>query len=346
MEAQKMANAASVLAAASYRDMPSDQVIFGNTRKMKELRENVDKLARTNMPVLIRGESGTGKEIIARLIHRKSLREAGSFVKVTCSAIPGTPLEGELFGNERGGFTGGDGAKPEIVQQAAHGTLFLDEIGDLGKALQARLLQLLQEFSPLEGAEVDHLDVRMICATNRNLEEEIKSGAFRPDVFYRLNVANIDLPPLRERRADIPILVNYFLERYREKFNCVVRSISSTTLQSLEEFSWPGNIRELENLIKRYVILGSESAICEGLADPAIRTFGQTNPGDGRLSLKRITKQASRELEREIILQVLAEHRWNRRRTARALNISYRALLYKMKDAGVVGARVLDKSAK
>jgi len=343
-----MANAASVLATASHRDMPPDQVVFGNTRKMKELRENLDKLARTNIPVLIRGESGTGKEIIAQLIHRKSLRETGPFVKVTCSAIPGTPLEGELFGNEKGGFTGDDGVKPEIIQQAARGTLFLDEIGDLGKGLQARLLQLLQDgrFSPIEDAEVDRVDVRMICTTNRNLEEEIKSGAFRPDLFYRLNVASIDLPPLRERRADIPILVDYFLERYREKFNCVVRSISPATLRSLEVFSWPGNIRELENLIKRYVILGSESAICDGLADPVTRTLGEANSDEGGLSLKKITKQASRELEREIILQALEENCWNRRKTARALKISYRALLYKMKDAGVVSARVPDKSGK
>jgi two-component system, NtrC family, response regulator AtoC len=343
-----MANAASVLAAPSYRDMPPDHIVFGNTRKMKELRENLNKLARTNISVLIRGESGTGKEIIAQLIHRKSLREAGPFVKVTCSAISGTPIEGELFGNEKNGFTGDDDAKPEIVQHAARGTLFLDEIGDLSKALQAKLLQLLQDrqFSPMEDVEVDHVDMRMVCATNRNLEEEIKSGTFRPDLFYRLNVASLDLPPLRERRADIPILVQYFLERYREKFNCMVRTISSATLQSFEEFSWPGNIRQLENLIKRYVILGSESAIYDGLADSVARTLGEANPDEGRLSLKRITKQASRELEREIILQALEENRWNRRKTARALKISYRALLYKMKDAGVVGSCVADKSGK
>ena len=331
-----MANAASVLAAASHRDMPPDQVVFGSTRRMKELRETLLKLARTNMPVLIRGESGTGKEIIAQLIHRKSPRAAGPFVKVTCSAIRGTPLERELFGNEKGRIIGDEGAKPKIVQQAAHGTLFLDEIGDLGKALQARLLQLLQEFSPIEGAEADHVEVRMICATNRDLEEEIKSGGFRADLFYRLNVASIDLPPLRERRADIPILVEHFLARYREKFHCEARPIGPVTLKSLEEFSWPGNIRQLENLISRYVILGSEGAIHEGLSAAAASTNAQTCSDDRGLSLKRITKQAARELEREIILRVLTENGWNRRRTARVLKISYRALLYKMKDAGVI----------
>jgi two-component system response regulator AtoC len=328
-----MANAASVLAAASDCDMPPDQVVFGSTRRMKELRGTLDKLARTNMPVLIRGESGTGKEIIAQLIHGKSPRAAGPFVKVTCSAIRGTPLERELFGNEKGRLVGDKGAKPKIVQQAADGTLFLDEIGDLSKALQARLLQFLEEFSPIEGAEADDVYVRMICATNRDLEEEIKNGAFRPDLFYRLNVASIDLPPLRERRADIPILVKHFLERYREKFHCEARPIDPETLKSLEEFSWPGNIRQLENLIRRYVILGSESAIREGLSAGAIT---QTSSDVGRLSLKRITKQASRELERKIILRVLAENGWNRRQTAKVLKISYRALLYKMKDAGVI----------
>jgi two-component system, NtrC family, response regulator AtoC len=348
MEAENMANATSVLAAASYRDMPPDQVVFGNTRKMKELREKLDKLARTNIPVLIRGESGTGKEIIAQLIHRMSLREAGPFVKVTCSAIPGMPLESELFGYKKDALAGTMRARPEIVERAVQGTLFLDEIGDLSKGLQANLLQLLQDgqFSPIEGQEVDHVDVRMICATNRNLEEAIKSGSFRPDLFYRINVASIDLPPLRERKSDIQNLVEYFLDRYRKKFNCVVRPISPETLRSFEELSWPGNIRELENLIKRYVILGSESAICDGLTEPVTRTLGQTHSADGRFSLKKITKQASRQLEREIILQVLAENSWNRRRTARVLNISYRALLYKMKDAGVVNARVPDKSGK
>ena len=346
-----MANAASVLAAASGRDMPPDrdtpphqeappdrdmppdQVVFGNTRRMKEVRETLDKLAPTNMPVLIRGESGTGKEIIAQLIHRKSPRAAGPFVKVTCSAIRGTPLERALFGNAKGRAVG---AKPEIVQQATHGTLFLDEIGYLGKALQARLLQLLQEFSPIEGAEGDPVDVRMICATNRDLEEEIKSGGFRADLFYRLNVASIDLPPLRERRTDIPILVEHFLAHYREKFHCEAGPIGPATLKSLEEFSWPGNIRQLENLIRRYVILGSEDAIREGLSAGAASKLAETGFDDGRLSLKRITKQAARELEREIILRVLAENGWNRRQTARVLKISYRALLYKMKDAGVI----------
>jgi two-component system response regulator AtoC len=341
-----MANTASVLAAASDRDTPPDPIVFGSTRRMKELRETLDKLGRTNMPVLIRGESGTGKEIIAQLIHRKSQRAAGPFVKVTCSAIRGTALERELFGNERGSVVGDKGAKSKIVQQAASGTLFLDEIGDLGKVLQARLLQLLQEFSPTEGAEADHVDVRMICATNRDLEEEIKNGAFRPDLFYRLNVASIDLPPLRERRADIPILVKYFLERYREKFHCEAKPIGAATLKSLEEFSWPGNIRQLENLIRRYVILGSESAIREGLSTAAVSTITQTSSDDSRLSLKRITKQASRELEREIISRVLAENGWNRRQTARALKISYRALLYKMKDAGLTSPEPPHKGGK
>ena len=336
-----MANAASVLPAASYRDLPPDQIVFGTTRKMNAIREKLDKLARTNIPVLILGESGTGKKMIAQLIHWKSQCKAGPFVKVACSAIPGTPLEDELFGDEKGAVTRAGGAKSEIMERAAQGTLFLDEIGDLSKALQAKLLQVFQDgqFGLMEGWKFDHVEVRMICATNRNLEEAMKSGGFRRDLFYRINVATIDLPPLRERKADIPILAEYFLERYAKKFNCMVRPISPATIRSFEAFSWPGNIRELENLIKRYVILGSESAVCDALAEPVTRALNPANSDDGRLSLKRITKQASRELEREIILQVLAENRWNRRQTARVLDISYRALLYKLKEAGVPGAR-------
>jgi two-component system response regulator AtoC len=336
-----MASAASVFAAATYPKLPPDHLVFGTTRKMKELREKLGKLAVTAMPVLIRGESGTGKEIIAQLIHKKSARNTGPLVKVTCSAIADTPLESELFAYEKAATMGALGTKPQIVQRAAHGTLFLDEIGDLSKGLQARLLQLLQdrEFDPLEDLAGNQSDARIVCATNRNLEEEIKSGGFRPDLFYRINVASIDLPPLRERKADIEGLVEYFLERYGKQFNCVVPPISPATIRSFEQLSWPGNIRELENLIRRYVILGAEGPECERSTN-SVAPIGQSD--SSQLSLKKITKQALWELEREIILQVLEKHRWNRRQTARALNISYSALLYKLKETGVA-ARVPDK---
>ncbi len=328
-----MAHPASVLAAASYGGMPPDQIIFGVTRKMNELRDKIEKLAQTNIPVFIRGESGTGKEIIAHVVHHRSPRRAAPFVKVTCSAIRGTSLEEELFGTE-----------PEVVKRAMQGTLFFDEIGDLSKGLQAKLLQLLQDqqFSPIDGRNVGDVDVRMICATSRNLEEEIKTGGFRADLFYRINVASIDLPPLMERREDIPILVRYFLER----FGSAGRPMSPELLRSFQEFSWPGNIRQLESVVQRYVVLGSEGELRSTLGDPVAAKTGRAKSDDGRMSLKRITREASRELEREIILRVLAENGGNRRKTAKALNISYRALLYKLREAAVAGAEIPKKSGK
>lgn len=344
-----MANGGTLLATVKHRDLPPDLVVFGATRRMAELNGKLTKLAAANVPVLVRGESGTGKEIIAHLLHRKSPWEAGPFVKVSCPAIPGTLLESELFGYEKGAFTGAYGTKPGRVEMADRGTLFLDEIGELDGGLQAKLLQLLQDgqFCPIGGREDKRVEVRMVCATNRNLEQEIENGNFRQDLFYRINVVSIELPPLRERKADIPILINYFLAHYNEKFNCQAKPISAATLRSFEQFSWPGNIRELENLVKRYVILGSEEAIRDGLMNSENGHSHQfTHNGDhlsmkdGVLSLKKVTKQASRELERKIILKVLQDNRWNRKQTARILNISYRALLYKLKEAGVVSPRI------
>jgi two-component system response regulator AtoC len=232
--------------------------------------------------------------------------------------------------------------------RAARGTLFLDEIGDLSKRLQAKLLQWFPEGpdNSRKGRRSDAMDVRLICATRRNLEEAMESGAFRSDLYARINLSRIDVPPLRERKADIPILVDYFMELYKKKFNSVVRPISAPTLRKLEGCSWPGNIRELENLIKRYVILGSESAICDGLAEPVARALSQVHSASERWSLKRIIRQVSRELERQIILQVLAENHGNRRQTSKILSISYRALLYKLKEAGVVGVRFPGKVAR
>ena len=341
-----MAHAASVFAATSYGSMPPDQVIFGSTGKMKDLRDKVEKLGRTNIPVLIRGESGTGKEVIAKVIHDRSQLRTAPFVQVTCSAMWGTPLEEDLFGFAKGRLAAAEGAQPESVKRATQGTLFLDEIGDLSKELQAKLLQLLQDrqFSPVDGRTVDEMDLRMISATSRNLEEDVKTGAFRTDLYYRINVASIDLPPLRERKEDIPSLVQYFLERCAASGDGVVRSMSPELLRSFEQFSWPGNIRELENVVQRFVALGSESEVLATLPVPGAR-IRATSSG-GRVSLKQIKKEASRELEREIILRTLGENGGNRRKTARVLNISYRALLYKLKEAAAAGVSIPDKSAK
>src|SRR3954451_3776510 len=248
-------------------EMPPDTIVFGRTEVMQAVRERLNKLAGANVPVLIQGESGTGKDIIARMIHIASPWRTGPWVKVNCPAIPGTLLESELFGYEKGAFTGAYGVKPGRVEMAHRGTLFLDEISELDMSLQSKLLQLLQDgqFCRI-GAQADKkVEVRIVCATNRKLEEEIENGNFRQDLYYRINVVNLFMPPLRERRSDIDGLVNYFLEYYNRKYNCRARPLSSELMEVLQKYHWPGNIRELENLVKRYVILGSEEVISSDL---------------------------------------------------------------------------------
>jgi two-component system response regulator AtoC len=322
-------------------EMPPDAVIFGSTDTMKALRERMAKIAGANVPVLIHGESGTGKDIIARMIHTASPWKTGPWVKVNCPAIPGTLLESELFGYEKGAFTGAYGMKPGRVEMAHRGTLFLDEISELDMALQSKLLQLLQDgqFCRIGAQEDKKVEVRVVCATNRNLEEEIAAGNFRADLFYRINVVNLHMPALRERASDIPQLVSYFLEYYNRKFNARAAHPSTDLMNSLKKYHWPGNVRELENLMKRYVILGAEEAISGDLHPREQDFFSADISVEGPISLKKITRQAVRELERKIILKVLQHHHWNRKSAARALNISYRALLYKIRDAGLPSNR-------
>jgi len=318
-------------------EVPPDQVVFGRSETMLSLRDRLNKVAGANVPVLIQGESGTGKDIIARMIHRLSPWKNGPYVKVNCPAIPGTLLESELFGYEKGAFTGAYGSKPGRVEMAHRGTLFLDEISELDPALQSKLLQLLQDgqFCRIGAQEDKKVEVRVVCATNRQLEVEIENGTFRQDLFYRINVVNLQLPPLRERRGDIETLVNYFLEFYNHKYNCRAKALSPEMMAVLQKYHWPGNIRELENLIKRYVILGSEEAISSDLVTREQEYFNPEINLDGPISLKKLTRQATRELERKIILKVLQAHHWNRKQAARALSISYRALLYKIREAGL-----------
>src|ERR1700726_4449030 len=323
--------------ATSLGEFPPEAVIFGRTEVMQSLRDRMDKVASANVPVLIQGESGTGKDIIARMIHGLSPWRSGPFVKVNCPAIPGTLLESELFGYEKGAFTGAYGSKPGRVELAHRGTLFLDEISELDLALQSKLLQLLQDgqFCRIGAQEDKKVEVRVVCATNRRLEHEIENGTFRQDLFYRINVVNLALPPLRERRGDIEDLVNYFLEYYNRKYNCRAKALSSELMTVLQKYHWPGNIRELENQIKRYVILGSEEVISSDLITREQEYFNPEINLDGPISLKKLTRQATRELERKVILKVLQAHHWNRKQAARALCISYRALLYKIRDAGL-----------
>src|ERR1700747_502397 len=322
-------------------EMPPESIVFGGTEAMHAVRDRLNKLAVANVPVLIQGESGTGKDIIARMIHSLSPWKSGPFVKVNCPAIPGTLLESELFGYERGAFTGAYGSKPGRVEMAHRGTLFLDEISELDMSLQSKLLQLLQDgqFCRIGAQEDKKVEVLVVWATNRKLELEIENGTFRSDLFYRINVVNLHLPPLRERAGDIPQLVDYFLEYHNRKYNCRARALSNDLMVDLRKYHWPGNIRELENLIKRYVILGNEEVISSDLAPRNNDFFNPDLPLDGPISLKKLTRQAVRELERKVILKVLQNHHLNRKQAARALSISYRALLYKIRDAGLPSNR-------
>ena len=323
--------------------LPPVHIIFGSSAVMQTVRQKVEKVASSGVPILIQGDSGTGKGLLARFIHTLSVAPDAAFVKVNCAAIPGALLESELFGYEKGAFTGAYTCKAGRVELAHGGTLFLDGIDEIDMSLQAKLLQLLQDgqFTRIGGQEDRHVHLRVICATNRNLEHEITRGNFRQDLFYRINVVNIQLPSLHARIEDIGRLVSYFLDAHRARHNIQARPLSAAAMKLFEKHPWPGNIRELENLIERYVILGSEDAVSSELL-----TWEQTNitpdvPMDGQIHLKKVTRQAVHELERKIILTVLEANRWNRKRTASALKISYRALLYKIRRAGLPSKRTL-----
>src|SRR5205809_5597011 len=238
-------------------------MLFGHSERMEEVRELIDRVADTDVTVLVRGESGVGKELVARALYASSLRRDRPFVKVNCAALPTELLESELFGFERGAFTGAIQHKPGKFEFANHGTMFLDEISEMSPALQAKLLQVLQdgEFARLGGKHDVHVDVRIIAATNRDLDRAVADGHFREDLFFRLNVVCIHMPPLRDRREEIPILTEYFMKKYSVQYNKPYCELSQETMSLFMDHDWPGNIRELENLIKRTVVLGTETPI-------------------------------------------------------------------------------------
>lgn len=324
--------------------LPPEAVIFGRSGAMRAIRTIVEKVARTNVPVLIQGEGGTGKEILARLIHANSLNSAGPFVKVNCAAIPGTLMESELFGYEKGAFTGAYAAKPGQFEIAGTGTMFLDGIAELDPALQAKLLHVLQDgyYSRIGGQGERRLDGRVISATNRDLNQAIAAGRFRVDLLYRINVIQIHMPPLRERREDIPLLLNYFLSHCSERFQKEVPPFPPELVRLFQQKDWPGNIRELETQVTRYVILGPEEAFSPETWRTRRMSLSIPVSEDGTIPLKRIARQTVREMERELILRALQENRWNRKKTAQALAISFRALLYKMREAGIQHRRTHD----
>ncbi len=334
--------------------------LLGTSAKMREVHDLIDRVADTDVTVLIRGESGTGKELVARAIHASSPRRHRTFVKVNCAALPSELLESELFGFERGAFTGAMQQKPGKFEFAHEGTMFLDEISEMHPPLQSKLLQVLQdgEFARLGGREDVHVDVRIVAATNRDLEVAVADGHFREDLFFRLNVVCITLPPLRQRRDEIPVLTERFLGQYAEHYNKPPIALSPETSRLFAAYDWPGNVRELENLLKRAVVLGSDESIRRELADtlagrtPAASTIPALQPraeAESRPaaapdrpaaaaaalvgSLKDIARHAAREAERELIYRTLQQTRWNRREAAEILGVSYKALLYKIKEA-------------
>ncbi len=364
---------------------------------MRDVMDMVDQVAATNITVLVRGESGTGKELISRILFQRSLRHDKPFVKVLCAALPEGLLESELFGYERGAFTGAHRRKPGKFEIAHHGTIFLDEIGEVPLTLQSKLLQVLQdgEFVRLGGEQDVRVDVRIIAATNRDLEMLAKSGGFREDLFYRLNVVSITLPPLRDRMEEVSFLCDFFIDKFSRQYKRDFPHLSQATMDCFMTYPWPGNIRELENMIKQIVVLGNERAVLQkfeqfrsmhpvGIAPtsdlppsptalggpmqtpqaplppaptpaaaPPVGGMPPTAPAaptdehstllatieqglaEGHLPLKEIGKHAAGVAEREAILRVLNYTRWNRRKAAKILDISYKALLYKIRDYGL-----------
>jgi two-component system response regulator AtoC len=311
--------------------------------KMQRIKEIVDQIANTDVTVLIQGESGVGKEVVARSIHLNSFRREKPFVKVNCAALPQDLLESELFGYEKGAFTGAYRQKQGRFELANGGTVFLDEISEMSLSLQGKLLQVLQdrEFSRLGGKKDIRVDVRVLVATNKNMEEGIKNGQFREDLYYRLNVVNINLPPLRERREEIPIFVEYFLDKFSKKYGRKVPPLTDETMKAFSGHQWVGNVRELENVIQRLVVLGNEDTIIEELTpvtkeDP-IPEKKQTMAPAKKIwpSLREVHQGAIKEAESEMILKALEMTNWNRKRAADILNISYKALLYKIKETSL-----------
>lgn len=317
--------------------LPPMEVIFGQSAMMASARDKVNRAAETTVPILLQGESGTGKDIFARLLHARSSRSNGSWVKVTCPAIPHSLIESELFGFEKGSFTGAYTTKRGRVELAHLGTLFLDEVGSLDMSVQAKLLQVLQDgsFMRIGAQEPRKVDTRLICASNGDLRRQTEDGSFRLDFFFRINAVTIDLPPLRHRTADLPVLTDYFLELHSRAYHRTTKPLSRETMNLMHRHHWPGNIRQLENMIRSYVLIGNEEDLAAELvpSTPAgiIPDIDLANP----VSLKEITKAATHELEREIIMKVLRANDWSRRRTAKWLNISYRSLLYKLQESNV-----------
>jgi two-component system response regulator AtoC len=327
------------------------KTIVGKSPRMVQIKRQVGRLSKSDVTVLIRGESGTGKELAARAIHQLSLRREKPFVKVNSAALPSNLLESELFGFEKGAFTGAFHKKPGKFELAHSGTIFLDEISELAVPLQAKLLQVLQdnEVSSLGSTENTRVDVRVMAATNANLGEMVRTGQFRSDLYFRINVVSILMPPLRERKEDIGLLCQHFVDEYSSRYGRSFAPIKNETMHRLHNYDWPGNVRELQNFIQGIAILGDEKMFHENIGNngPA-RAFanGKRAVGGarrasngatsvGKRSLKQVCKAAARQAETEAILDALLHTRWNRFKAANLLKVSYKTLLTKIKEYGI-----------
>jgi len=318
------------------------QIIFSNSTQMNKIKSVIDEIAKTDITVLIKGETGTGKELLAQVIHSNSPRKDKPFVKVNCATIPKGLLESELFGFDKGAFTGAYFRKPGKFELANSGTILLNDIGEIDVSIQAKLLEVLQDgmFSRLGGDGELMVITRVITTTRDHLEKSIMEGRFREDLFFRVNVINITLPPLRERKDQILPLSQYYFDFYKKKYGRNNPSFSSKAIHTFKEYPWPGNIRELENMVKRIVIFGEEDPVLEdllsrsannGINSEPFNNFSPNSMTGGEIfHLKDAGKRAAEEAEKEIIQNTLQETHWNRKKAAKLLHVSYKALLNKI----------------
>jgi two-component system response regulator AtoC len=325
----------------------SGESISWASAAMQRVKALLEQVADTNVTVLIQGESGSGKEVVARTLHAVSSRARERFVKVNCAALPEDLLESELFGYEKGAFTGAGARKQGKFEQAHKGAIFLDEIGEMSQGLQAKLLQVLQDgrFSRLGSNQEIAVDVRVVCATNRKLDAMVREGTFREDLFFRLNVVTVTLPPLRERREEIPTLVASFLRSFAARYKKPLPRLSDRLMRALERYAFPGNVRELENMMKRIIVLESEAQILDEVlrADRSgkppgsslLRLIEEIEATAGQIPLREVGRRAAQEAERETIDRVLHHTHWNRKQAARLLGVSYKTLLQKIRDCGL-----------
>jgi two-component system, NtrC family, response regulator AtoC len=322
-----------------YREIVTDDICFlAASPQMMRIRQKILQFAPFDVPVFIHGESGVGKEVIAHMIHMRSPRRDQPFIKVNCAALPGDLLESELFGFEYGAFTGAVRSKPGKFELANKGTIFLDEIAEMNPHLQAKLLQVLQDhqYSKLGGRNMIGVDVRILAATNAEIQEALKSGRLREDIYFRISVLSINVPPLRERASEIPLLFQHFLQKYSKKFDKEAMTPSQRLLEAAVHYPWPGNLRELENFVKRYVIMEDDEGSFQQLQEMTA-TRARISAWDrvrGQ-NLKAMVRSLKDEIEAQAIADALEKTHWRRKHTAKMLGISYKALLYKIRQFGL-----------